>query len=473
MAKTSINIQPLRNGYEKHNARQKELPHIRKDLTYLNESWTDQRYRGKSIAQIRQDITERYMSKVSQKMQPNAKPLREGVVVIDDHVTMDMLRSLAKGMEEKFGIKTIDIYIHCDEGHNDEETKTWKPNLHAHMVFDWTTEEGKSVNLKKEQISDMQTLVAEVLGMERGASSSRKHLDAIQYKNKMQEEDNERLSQENKELIATMEELAHLRDCLQKDIALLKITKKGKEALQERLNTFTSLLGKSSMQKKYEASVGELETAKQQIEELQGKVNDIQASLDRRTRERNKARKEADAYKQIAEDNATDARKMHSKLIRVRKENQQLHRQLEPWKYTLPEDVDMARTDIVASPGGHVLRVTLCGERRADLVHLQEDDYQSYISGDVTMEQLVARYYTEEIDRTVAHRLMQLSGSGLEDTLRKIERTLFHALPQILYPLRIPTGPCASQSADGSDLHHKSRDEILMEMIDEGYRVKY
>ncbi|MCB7542606.1 hypothetical protein LIZ09_13225, partial [Tyzzerella nexilis] len=72
--------------------------------------------------------------------------------------------------------------IHKHEGYrkgNDGE----KHNLHAHLVADWTDHQsGKSLKLNRNDMSEMQTTCAEVLGMEGGKSSEKQHLSAIQFK---------------------------------------------------------------------------------------------------------------------------------------------------------------------------------------------------------------------------------------------------------------------------------------------------
>ncbi|MEO3656671.1 mobilization protein, partial [Phocaeicola vulgatus] len=49
---------------------------------------------------------------------------------------------------------------------------------HAHVVFDWTQPNGKSVRLSRDDMAELQTIASETLGMERGVSSDRKHLSA-------------------------------------------------------------------------------------------------------------------------------------------------------------------------------------------------------------------------------------------------------------------------------------------------------
>lgn len=79
----------MKASSEIHNLRLKELHYVRKDLTHLNESWYDPRYEGRSIAEIHNDIAERYKSTIGQKVQKNLVMFREGVVVIDENTTME------------------------------------------------------------------------------------------------------------------------------------------------------------------------------------------------------------------------------------------------------------------------------------------------------------------------------------------------------------------------------------------------
>ncbi|MFK1891909.1 plasmid recombination protein, partial [Bacteroides fragilis] len=179
MAQTSIHIEPCNIGSsERHNLRSKELDYIRPDLSHLNESWTKQ-----EIMPCLENIKARYKQTTGQNMQKKATPIREGVVVIEPGTSMQQLKKFADKLHERWGIKTIQIHIHKDEGYTPEDKPgDWKPNLHAHMIFDWTDDSGKSLKLKKQDLAEMQTVLAECLNMERGVSSDRKHLNSIQYK---------------------------------------------------------------------------------------------------------------------------------------------------------------------------------------------------------------------------------------------------------------------------------------------------
>ena len=173
---TSVNVQPGKGGSEEHNKREKQLDYVRKDLSHLNQYWESDTQANRLA-----NIKALYQSKTGQKMQAKATPIREGVVVIQSSTTMADLHRLADAYRDRLGIEVFQIAIHRDEGH--KGSKEWNPNLHAHLVFDWTNHEtGKSVKLNRQKMAEMQTITAEVLGMERGKSSEKKHLTAQQYK---------------------------------------------------------------------------------------------------------------------------------------------------------------------------------------------------------------------------------------------------------------------------------------------------
>jgi hypothetical protein len=193
MAKTSIHIEPIKPSSERHNRREKELDYVRKDLTHLNESWEFD-----SVAHRLETIKENYFKSTGQRMQKKATPIREGVVVIDKSTSMEDLRRFAEQLQDRFGIKTIQIHIHRDEGH--VMAKEWKPNLHAHFVFDWTDDKGKTLKLNRQDMAEIQTILSECTGMERGKSSNKKHLNALQYKTAAEEKRIRLLEKQTKHL---------------------------------------------------------------------------------------------------------------------------------------------------------------------------------------------------------------------------------------------------------------------------------
>ncbi len=198
--KTSINFKAVKSDSEIHNFRKKSFDYIRKDLTPKNEYWMEQK-----IADRLLKIENYCKEKSGRKLQKNAMPVREAVVVIKENTTMQDLHNLSKRLEEELKIRIFQIAIHKDEGHFDKETKEWKPNYHAHLVADWQDlETGKTLKHQSFHYSKMQDLAAECLEMERGISGSLTRLEAVEFKIKKKEEDlkilEERYSQMQQEM---------------------------------------------------------------------------------------------------------------------------------------------------------------------------------------------------------------------------------------------------------------------------------
>lgn len=198
--KTSINFKAAKSDSEIHNFRKKSFDYIRKDLTHKNEYWMEQK-----IADRVQKIESYCKEKSGRKLQKNAIPIREAVVVIKENTTMQDLQNLSKKLEEELKIQIFQIAIHKDEGHYDKDTKEWKPNYHAHLVADWQDlQTGKTLKHQSFHYSKMQDLAAECLGMERGISGSLTRLEAVEFKIKKKEEDlkilEERYSQMQQEM---------------------------------------------------------------------------------------------------------------------------------------------------------------------------------------------------------------------------------------------------------------------------------
>lgn len=176
--KTSINFKVAKSDSEIHNFRRKTFDYIRKDLTSKNEYWSEEK-----LSNRLQKIESYCKEKSGRKLQKNAMPIREAVVVIKDVTTMQDLHHLSKRLEEELQIRIFQIAIHKDEGHFDKESKEWKPNYHAHLVADWQDlKTGKTLKHQSFHYSKMQDITAECLGMERGIEGSKGRLEAIEFK---------------------------------------------------------------------------------------------------------------------------------------------------------------------------------------------------------------------------------------------------------------------------------------------------
>lgn len=245
--KTSINIKPCNTGSsEVHNKRtveylahiSKEKFYIRTDLMASNEAWvapelgncslTD---RYNQIAQMVKEKTGRAMQtkereKVNKKtgkvtIVRGSTPLKEGVVVINESTSMEQLRHFCEVCKERWGITPLQVYIHRDEGHysNPQDPTTWNPNLHAHIVWDWMNHDtGKSCKLNEKAMSEMQTLLAECLEMERGISkelTGKKHLERTDFIIAKQKQEAEQAKAEKEAALSAKEEAEAERNSLE------------------------------------------------------------------------------------------------------------------------------------------------------------------------------------------------------------------------------------------------------------------
>lgn len=199
---TSIHFEPCKIGCsERHNLREKSLDYVRQELTQYNESYCVR----SDLNALYEEIKQQTKELTGRAMQAKATPIREAVAVLADHCTMTDLRGFATILEMKYNVKVLQIHIHEDEGHWNEGV--WMKNRHAHLVcdfFDHTT--GKTVKLNRQDMSEMQTDLARCLHMQRGESSSKKHLNAMQYK----------CAATEKELQETCEKLSSLVQSLDK-----------------------------------------------------------------------------------------------------------------------------------------------------------------------------------------------------------------------------------------------------------------
>lgn len=189
MAKTSFHFKPCNiAASEAHNKRKKKLDYIRDDLSHLNETFS---YTDKSLQRELSAIRKEVKKKTGRALQKNANPIQEGVLVIEEGTTMEQVKQFCAEVAAKWDIRPLQIHIHRDEGH--KRSKTWKPNYHAHVVFSVYNSEGRNARIQKSDCREMQTMAADILGMERGKSSSRKHLDSLMFKIEQLEKRNEEL----------------------------------------------------------------------------------------------------------------------------------------------------------------------------------------------------------------------------------------------------------------------------------------
>lgn len=267
--KTSINFKAAKSDSEIHNFRKKSFDYIRKDLTHKNEYWMEQK-----IADRLLKIESYCKEKSGRKLQKNAMPVREAVVVIKENTTMQDLHNLSKRLEEELKIRIFQIAIHKDEGHYDKNTKEWKPNYHAHLVADWQDlQTGKTLKHQSFHYSKMQDLASECLEMERGISGSLARLEAVEFKIKKKEEDLKILEEHYNEMKSELESKKS-EDLIVKESDFLGFQKiktdKTIENYKKALKTNNIQLLKNKT---------ELEAKEKQIAELNTKIESLKKEV--------------------------------------------------------------------------------------------------------------------------------------------------------------------------------------------------
>ena len=196
IAKASDHIEPCNiEQSERHNRRDADYIaslnpktlYIRQNLSPNNESYVAPDVEGQSLQEIYNAIKVMVKQKTGRAMQERmvevtdkkgkkkkrngSSPIRESVVNIKPDTTMEDLRLYTQRVQDRWGVRAIQIHIHRDEGHykDPENPETWMPNLHAHIIWDWMNHEtGKSYKLSKQDMSELQDMAAETLEMERG-----------------------------------------------------------------------------------------------------------------------------------------------------------------------------------------------------------------------------------------------------------------------------------------------------------------
>ena len=282
---TSVHIQACKTASsEIHNLREKELSYVREELSHMNESIIHER-----ITPALSRIEDTYTKATGQKLQPSASPLKEAVLVIREDTTMEEVKRFGELCHQEFGITPIQYHIHKDEGHYDSITNEWKPNLHAHIVFDFTCYEhrmvektaksngktikndngepekkmvdnyGKSIKLGKSDMSRMQDLAAIATGMERGVASNKIHLDAQRYKAQAIAEDVKELQQLHTEVKEENQRLTENNEALTASInmqsAIIEKQKSEITALQSQYDVIANLVTETYIETKEKAII--------------------------------------------------------------------------------------------------------------------------------------------------------------------------------------------------------------------------
>ena len=150
-----------------------------------------------------------YKERTGQRLQARHH-LIEAVVNLNKKHTLQDVQELARAIEEKTGLKTIQIAVHKDEGHIKDGKKEY--NYHAHIsFFNLDLKTGRTIarNFKRKELSELQDITSKILNMDRGQKAEitgRKHLDHKEYREVAKTKELERATQKQ-----LKEEISKLR----------------------------------------------------------------------------------------------------------------------------------------------------------------------------------------------------------------------------------------------------------------------
>ena len=317
--KSSIHIKPCNvASSEAHNRRTAEyMRNIGKSKVYVvselsanNEQWINPDFGNPELQAHYEDIKRMVKEKTGRAMQEKERerkgkngkiikvagcsPIREGVLLIRPDTTLADVHKFGEECQKRWGITPLQIFLHKDEGHwlngqpapEDRESfkvggRWFKPNYHAHIVFDWMNHDtGKSRKLNDDDMMQMQTLASDILLMERGKSKAvtgKEHLernDFIIEKQKAELQRIEAIKRHKEQQVNLAEqELRQVKSEIRTD----KLKSAATDAATVIASGVGSLFGSGKM-KKLEQSNDEL---RQEITKRDKGIDDLKAQMQR------------------------------------------------------------------------------------------------------------------------------------------------------------------------------------------------
>ena len=317
--KSSIHIKPCNvASSEAHNRRTAEYMrnigkskiYIVPELTADNEQWINPDFGSLELQTHYEDIKRMVKEKTGRAMQEKERerkgkngkiikvagcsPIREGVLLIRPDTTLEDVRKFGEECQRRWGITPLQIFLHKDEGHwlngqpevDDRESfqvgeRWFKPNYHAHIVFDWMNHDtGKSRKLNDEDMTEMQSLASDILLMERGQSKAvtgKKHLERNDFIIEKQKAELQRMDaakrHKEEQINLAEQELRQVKSEIRTD----KLKGAATDAATVIVSGVGSLFGSGKM-KKLELSNEEL---RQEIAKRDKGIDDLKAQMQR------------------------------------------------------------------------------------------------------------------------------------------------------------------------------------------------
>ena len=317
--KSSIHIKPCNvASSEAHNRRTAEYMrnigksqiYIVPELTSNNEQWINPGFGSPNLQTHYENIKRMVKEKTGRAMQEKERerkgkngkiikvagcsPIREGVLLIRPDTTLADVHKFGEECQRRWGITPLQIFLHKDEGHwlngqpdpEDRESfkvgeRWFKPNYHAHIVFDWMNHDtGKSRKLNDDDMMQMQTLASDILLMERGKSKAvtgKEHLERNDFIIEKQKAELQRIEaikrHKERQVNLAEQELRQVKSEIRTD----KLKSAATDAATVIASGVGSLFGSGKM-KKLEQSNEEL---RQEIAKRDKGIDDLKAQMQR------------------------------------------------------------------------------------------------------------------------------------------------------------------------------------------------
>ena len=317
--KSSIHIKPCNvASSEAHNRRTAEyMRNIGKSKVYVvsglsanNEQWINPDFGSPELQAHYEDIKRMVKEKTGRAMQEKERerkgkngkiikvagcsPIREGVLLVRPDTTLADVHKFGEECQRRWGITPLQIFLHKDEGHwlngqpdpEDRESfkvgeRWFKPNYHAHIVFDWMNHDtGKSLKLNDDDMMQMQTLASDILLMERGKSKAvtgKEHLERNDFIIEKQKAELQRIEavkrHKEQQVNLAEQELRQVKSEIRTD----KLKSAATDAATVIASGVGSLFGSGKM-KKLEQSNEEL---RQEITKRDKGIDDLKAQMQR------------------------------------------------------------------------------------------------------------------------------------------------------------------------------------------------
>ena len=275
--------------------------------------------KGQIIAQAK----EAYINRTNQRFQAKSYEW-SAVVNIKPDTTMQDLERLSKHFNDKYGFQCYQIAIHRDEGHTDEDGKK-QINHHAHLEF-VTLDKNTGINRQREltpqKLRELQSEVAEILGMQRGIDKRISKAERIEPRKYAKQKETEKKT--TKQAI----------NDLNKQIR--EIEKQQREALKEADNAFqterkrmieaNNALVEMGLPKIYEkdqyTDLGKWrDLAKAKIQECnQAQILELKKQLEQEQRAHEATKRDLEKEKTISQDYKDFKKERNEQILKITKE---------------------------------------------------------------------------------------------------------------------------------------------------------